>query len=374
VGLSSVRNLNLGMFWLTSHVAYWTGLTFFALSLEKALSKSHIAIVVIYHRITDGDEFPTPLSELQRGDSVEVFERQIKCVRRWFRPSTIGELIGFVDGKDPVDSDLFVVTFDDGYRDNLTIAAPILMRLSVPAVVFLATAFIDTSNRFWWVRLTDLLQTVSPVHWDRIRAEVDWPKGLQPLVDSLTVGTWDDRRQSRRVLGKAFFRLELDQTVRLLDELEALTGTRGEAGMPMLTWKEVEEILEKGFDVGGHTENHPLLTRVSPDVVVEEVEKCLSVIESKVHVKPVSFAYPAGDHADEVVRLLEQSNFQVSFTARPGTISPGSPDRHALPRLYLSVESRPEILAMVLLLKLSKHVPSVILPLLRKSLGDFALV
>ena len=40
------------------------------------------------------------------------------------------------------------ITFDDGYADNATVAAPILLRLGLPATFFVATGFLD-GGRMW---------------------------------------------------------------------------------------------------------------------------------------------------------------------------------------------------------------------------------
>src|SRR5207237_10086115 len=45
------------------------------------------------------------------------------------------------------------LTFDDGYRDNLTHVAPILKRLGLPATIFLVTAYIGTPNALWFDRV-----------------------------------------------------------------------------------------------------------------------------------------------------------------------------------------------------------------------------
>lgn len=50
-----------------------------------------------------------------------------------------------------------LITFDDGYRNNLEVAAPILRRLGVPSVVFVTSGFIDGSARPWWYRLRKAL-------------------------------------------------------------------------------------------------------------------------------------------------------------------------------------------------------------------------
>lgn len=42
------------------------------------------------------------------------------------------------------------VTFDDGYRDNYTLAYPLLKRLGVPFTVYVTTGFIDNRLPMWW--------------------------------------------------------------------------------------------------------------------------------------------------------------------------------------------------------------------------------
>jgi len=42
------------------------------------------------------------------------------------------------------------ITFDDGYRDNHTLAYPMLKRLGVPFTVYVTTGFIDNLSPMWW--------------------------------------------------------------------------------------------------------------------------------------------------------------------------------------------------------------------------------
>ena len=42
------------------------------------------------------------------------------------------------------------ITFDDGYRDNYTLACPLLKRLGVPFVVYVTTGFVDNQLPIWW--------------------------------------------------------------------------------------------------------------------------------------------------------------------------------------------------------------------------------
>ncbi len=87
--------------------------------------------VLYYHRVGAPD--PIHLST-----PTELFDRQIGfLVRRGFRGITLSRLLRHLAGTAPVEHPAFVVTFDDGFRDNLTEALPVLKRHGCPATVFM---------------------------------------------------------------------------------------------------------------------------------------------------------------------------------------------------------------------------------------------
>jgi len=96
--------------------------------------------VLLYHRVSDDAR-----DDLTVG--VEQFDRQMSLLRRHCRTLSIPELLALPE---PPRSDrpIVAVTFDDGYLDNFTHAAPILLRHAVPAAFFVSTGIIGTDRRF----------------------------------------------------------------------------------------------------------------------------------------------------------------------------------------------------------------------------------
>ena len=80
----------------------------------------------------------------------EVFRRQIEFLSRHYRPVSLQQVVNAISDGAPLPEQAALVTFDDGLRNNATVAWPILREMGVPAAIFLTVDFIGT-ERFLWV-------------------------------------------------------------------------------------------------------------------------------------------------------------------------------------------------------------------------------
>lgn len=97
--------------------------------------------VLMYHRL----HVPAKKHETDNlSTSVDVFERQLQwLLDTGERPYRLSELLS-CGGQYPEQG--FIITFDDGYRDNLELALPVLQRLKVPAAIFLVSEWIERAS------------------------------------------------------------------------------------------------------------------------------------------------------------------------------------------------------------------------------------
>ncbi|HEV7745546.1 MAG TPA: polysaccharide deacetylase family protein [Pyrinomonadaceae bacterium] len=89
--------------------------------------------VLVYHSISSPIE---PL-EADADISPERFERQLEWLSRWRKVVALEETLNA-----PTRMNLVALTFDDGYRDNLTVALPLLEKVQVPMTLFVAAGFV----------------------------------------------------------------------------------------------------------------------------------------------------------------------------------------------------------------------------------------
>src|SRR5262245_40503041 len=109
------------------------------------------AVILVYHRVVALDPDPLPI-----GVSPQNFAEHLAVIRRFYRPLHLQGLVFCLEeGKLPERT--VVLTFDDGYADNLYQAKPLLERYGVPATVFVTTGAMGQQQEFWWDELDRLL-------------------------------------------------------------------------------------------------------------------------------------------------------------------------------------------------------------------------
>jgi peptidoglycan/xylan/chitin deacetylase (PgdA/CDA1 family) len=98
----------------------------------------HVA-VLMYHRIGHLPTDPTPTST-KLTVQPRVFAAQMEWLaRHGFHAITVRQLYAALERREPLPSRPVLITFDDGYRDILFNAAPVLHRLAMPAAAFIIT-------------------------------------------------------------------------------------------------------------------------------------------------------------------------------------------------------------------------------------------
>ena len=122
--------------------------------IARWLSKNplEIVLVLVYHRVVKVLSDPWSLAV-----TPEHFAEHLEASRQHAVPLRLQQLSRAL-AKGPILSRRsVVVTFDDGYADNLYNAKPLLQRYDVPATIFLPSGFIGSEGGCWWDELDRLL-------------------------------------------------------------------------------------------------------------------------------------------------------------------------------------------------------------------------
>jgi len=238
------------------------------------------------------------------------------------------------------------VTFDDGYRDNLRYALPILKKHDAPFTIYIPTSFPDRLGELWWLTLEHVIARQTRVALvmdgeDR-RYDCESTEAKYELFEHIywwlrSLPEEDDLRRAVRDLG---VRYHVDDKA-LCDEL-------------CMTWAEIEEVAAEPLaTIGAHTVNHVMLRKASDEAVRKEMQNSAAVIEAALGKRPQHFSYPVGDRTSAGPRefqIAADLGFKTAVTTRPGVLfAEHAAHLTALPRLSLNGEYQRKRYAKVLM-------------------------
>jgi peptidoglycan/xylan/chitin deacetylase (PgdA/CDA1 family) len=242
----------------------------------------------------------------------EEFEQHIAFLAREYEPMPLSTLLEGLRGNAPLPPRAVALTFDDGYRNNLLVAAPILRRYRVPATLFVATGLIGTNQWMWAYELEHMFARYSLAR-------------LRECAQHPVIGHLCSQDLGKRVAMMAcveYLKLAPGEMLELMERLRRLLPVEQDEENRFLSWDEVRELRnEYGIEIGAHSETHGILVRMSPEEVERELRVCRDTLERELGARPTLFAYPNGDTNPTVTELAGRY-YSAAFTTCPSVCTP----------------------------------------------------
>lgn len=225
-----------------------------------------------------------------------------------------------------------VITFDDGYRDNLEYAWPILKSRNVPWTVYIVPEFADGEGVLWWADLARAVARADTLTCRIGNDTVTMPTATAAQKTSafalvarrLACAGHDDLRGFVHALAWQEGRDPGETSRRLCADWDDMARL---ARDPLVT-------------IGAHSVSHPVMSRETPERVREELEGSRRIIAEHLGRPVRHFAYPHGGRGSAGPReyaLAREAGFATAVTTRPGHLWPGHRAQcHALPRLSMN--------------------------------------
>jgi peptidoglycan/xylan/chitin deacetylase (PgdA/CDA1 family) len=283
------------------------------------------ALILMYHRVAELGSDPWGLAV-----TLAHFAEQLEVIKTWGQPLRLKDLAQ-AQQQENIPHRAIVLTFDDGYADNLYNAKPLLERHQIPATVFITTGYLGRNREFWWDELDQLLLQPGPLperlsltikdrsyEWELNQAadygEADWQAAHRWRAYEAPTG-------SRHALYYAVWQLLLplaeDERGKILADIAAWAGLTPSARSThrLLVPDEIHKLAEGGLvEIGAHTVTHPFLSAHSIAVQRDEIQQSKVYLENLLS-RPVSgFAYPHGDYTTDTLALMREIGLAYACT------------------------------------------------------------
>jgi peptidoglycan/xylan/chitin deacetylase (PgdA/CDA1 family) len=286
-------------------------------------------IVLFYHGVeehfVDGrvQSLHLPLS---------TFEKQIAFLRKNREVLSMDDLSECIDHGRRLDSRHVVLTFDDGYKNNLHVVAPLLDTWKLPFTVFVSTRHISEGHRLptYYIRTAILYTQNKSVCLPSIGQAFDLSNGAKRLTAAAMVIA------AMKKAPECLVQQIVSECQELLSQSTwAELNVVFSSEQPM-NWRDVNHIKHMGATIGSHCHDHSILSSCqSAEHSVHQLQQSKSIIETSVG--PCRYlAYPNGkpeDISHTAYDYAKSTGFRLAFTTVPGEITPEI-DCYFAPRIF----------------------------------------
>ena len=227
---------------------------------------------------------------------------------------SLDQYVDHLAGKFQLPESPFAITFDDGFENNHTVAAPILRKHQVPATFYVTSGFIEHNGMSWVDQIELCVEKFRPLSltmpWRETPYELTDPASERVFLDDVRRFVKGDRNIIPSDIVELIYR-QCDQPVIAAsdDPLDR-----------KMTWEQVAELASDGlFIVGGHTHTHAILGYQDSESMKREVDTPIDMLLEKARFSVVRhFSYPEGfdgSYNEETIQLLKARGVVCSPSA-----------------------------------------------------------
>jgi len=270
--------------------------------------RSKKLIVPMYHRVVES--FSDDPFRLGMCVQKKTFEKQAKYFSESFKSiqlSDIRENKSFI--KD--DANYVSYTFDDGYKDNILTAKPILDKYNLNATFFICCNIFTKDKQFWWDLIINSFAQTKCEYLDLSPINHNFPETKIYLNSS-----------NRKI--KLLFLLQylwtLDDVVFIKEVAEyielSLLGKKHT--IDKLNEDDIKKLHQSGYEIAAHTLSHPNLRLISIEEQKREFVESKNILEEIIGDEIRGFAYPAGFKDLSLENLAKESGYKYAVSAVKG--------------------------------------------------------
>jgi peptidoglycan/xylan/chitin deacetylase (PgdA/CDA1 family) len=292
------------------------------------------------HRVV----LPVKKTRIHNHLSLEISPEHLESIIKFFVKKgydfiSLDALKDWIHNNKKTNRKFVAFTFDDGYRDNLEYAFPVLQKHKIPFTIYITNSFPEKKAILWWYLLEDLLIKTPNIKYH-------FPSGM---VD-IQCYSHSQKERAFSIIRNHLMKLNNENIV---DELNKFFSNYGfqvpdYASNLCLSWDNINTLVaDPLFSIGSHTLNHHNLINLSDKQAFAEIFESKITIENKINRAVQHFSYPLGKFGEREVDIVKKCNFITATTTQTGNISLYHSDYfYSLPRIQVNSLTTEKVLKL----------------------------
>lgn len=264
-----------------------------------------------FHRISESPIVQTCFDDSLFGPDVETFRAHMKSLAKNADPISEKDLLDFSLNGKKLPKRSFMITFDDGYKDNYDLAFPVLKELGLPAMFFVPTQAVEERRLGWWDLINWCLKTTNKKTIHILNKNLFIEKPFLHLSETFTQLIKTNPQIKPYTL-----------VAELAKACEVELPSKEICSAELMTWEDLKTVQKHNIAIGSHTHTHRVLSCLSLEEQRNELTKSKQILESKLNSPIHSIAYPVGGYEhfhDQTMNVAKECGYQFAFSFLTGS-------------------------------------------------------
>ena len=239
-------------------------------------------------------------------DPIE-FEKQLKYISSHFECYWVSEIPKLLTNKKSKKPSL-IITFDDGFKNHFIKAMPLLEKYNIKATFYIPIDLAENQSFLWNHEIRCLLMMIE---------EGDLPKEIGIIKDKqkkyFEIGRYIESLKKLNINERSSIQNDLRKKLKNANFSDWMMNE-----YQLMTVEDVRKVSDL-IEIGSHTLTHPILTTISDELLVKEIQESRYKLEKITGKQILSFCYPNGIYSDKVLNVVEK-NYPVAVSTREGFV------------------------------------------------------
>jgi len=224
------------------------------------------------------------------------------------------------------------ISFDDGYKDNIAYAAPILKKYNCKASFYVVIDCIE-NNVPTWTHIVEhcfLFTSIKKICID-----------FEFLPEQYRINKLDTLDERIAYVKKLIPFIKHIPNEERIAVYKRILDSYNDIQLPavMMNWDDLIELKRQGHYIGSHTITHCMLATVTGESNLKnELLQSAKIIEQKLGHFPVTISYPGGSFNSETMKVSKDVGYSMGLAVNQDIYNPDKHGVFAIPRIALSNE------------------------------------
>lgn len=288
-------------------------------------------IILMYHGFFTRGQ-PGGIEEYgNRWCAIEDFDKQLLYLKKHYNVISLDRLIECYTTKENLPNNAVIITMDDGYQSNYTLAYPLLKQYQIPATISVAVQYVNDRNWLWADRIDYSI-------WKAKVKKIDITVNGHSHIHF--IGSETEKQGVATKIRAIFWGLPYKEMITAIDTLEKSTKaslfeiTDVPKLMLPLKWEQMQEMIKSGLiSIGSHSVSHPNLTTCSDDELLFEVIESRRTVERELERDCTFFCYPGGRYSRRVKQYVKRAGYSCGLAIGGRFVRKMEADTFEVPRI-----------------------------------------